>query len=280
MDPSKYDQPIVAVDGRVASFGECLRNALFDEKVEGDGPYKIVAQFSYPFLNLCESKDKESGVSFQHAPHCPAMVFNSPDSARTIRVGVATVLERDGMVLLTRRHASLRSFPNLWVLPGGHIEASETLEETATRELYEEVGLSKGIKMDGILGIWESTYPHRATIGPITHHHAVCYMHAIGNEVEDALVQVSEVQAIAWLTAEQVRDVVNGSEESSVQVLEAEESSATQTATTDDSWNKNRAHVKLGNEKRNSRWVYDNMTAGTRFALWLWLEKKSKVGKL
>ena len=44
-------------------------------------------------------------------------------------------------LLLTRRSTGLRHHPGQWALPGGRLDAGETHEETALRELEEEVGL-------------------------------------------------------------------------------------------------------------------------------------------
>ena len=44
-------------------------------------------------------------------------------------------------VLLTRRAGNLRSHSGQWALPGGRIDAGETPEEAALREMLEEVGL-------------------------------------------------------------------------------------------------------------------------------------------
>lgn len=45
-------------------------------------------------------------------------------------------------LLLTRRAAGLRSHAGQWALPGGRIDAGESAEQAALRELAEEVGLS------------------------------------------------------------------------------------------------------------------------------------------
>src|SRR5262249_35287042 len=43
--------------------------------------------------------------------------------------------------LLTRRTPTLRSHAGQWALPGGRCDPGETLQQTALRELHEELGL-------------------------------------------------------------------------------------------------------------------------------------------
>ena len=47
-------------------------------------------------------------------------------------------------IILTRRAAKLRKHAGQWALPGGRIDAGESPEQTALRELEEEVGLQLG----------------------------------------------------------------------------------------------------------------------------------------
>ncbi|MCO5100267.1 MAG: CoA pyrophosphatase [Burkholderiaceae bacterium] len=47
-------------------------------------------------------------------------------------------------LLLTRRSRALRDHPGQWALPGGCIDAGESAEQAALRELAEEIGLSLG----------------------------------------------------------------------------------------------------------------------------------------
>lgn len=56
------------------------------------------------------------------------------------RVGVALVLEKEGRILLVRRHGSHGS--GTWATPGGHLEIGETPAECAVREMKEEVGVT------------------------------------------------------------------------------------------------------------------------------------------
>jgi mutator protein MutT len=53
-------------------------------------------------------------------------------------------------LLLTRRASDLRAHAGQWAMPGGRIDAGETPEVAALRELREEVGLALG--SDAVLG--------------------------------------------------------------------------------------------------------------------------------
>ncbi len=47
-----------------------------------------------------------------------------------------------GKIILARRAADKHPFPNVWVCAaGGHVSAGETFEETAEREMLEEIGI-------------------------------------------------------------------------------------------------------------------------------------------
>jgi len=54
---------------------------------------------------------------------------------------VAAILRRDDRVLLCHRHPNREWYPNVWDLPGGHIEPSEEAVDALVRELREELGI-------------------------------------------------------------------------------------------------------------------------------------------
>jgi ADP-ribose pyrophosphatase YjhB (NUDIX family) len=87
----------------------------------------------------------------------------------------------------------------LWSLPKGHLEAGETTEDAAIREVEEETGI-RGVVIAplGTIDFWfvaEDRRVHK------TVHHFL--LEARGGELSDEDVEVSEV---AWVPLEQVRE--------------------------------------------------------------------------
>jgi 8-oxo-dGTP pyrophosphatase MutT (NUDIX family) len=76
---------------------------------------------------------------------------------------VAVVLladpEERGCFLLTKRTPTLRAHTGQWALPGGRMDAGESPERAALRELDEELGLKLGA--DTLLGLLDD-YPTRS----------------------------------------------------------------------------------------------------------------------
>lgn len=44
--------------------------------------------------------------------------------------------------MLTRRHDRMKIFPRAWVIPGGHVDPGESIEQACLRELHEECGIN------------------------------------------------------------------------------------------------------------------------------------------
>ena len=63
-------------------------------------------------------------------------------SSNQPRVGCGVAIQRDGELLLIRRGREPEA--GCWSLPGGKVDAGETTETTARREIAEELGLILG----------------------------------------------------------------------------------------------------------------------------------------
>jgi 8-oxo-dGTP pyrophosphatase MutT (NUDIX family) len=86
---------------------------------------------------------------------------HAPGERRPAAVAVVLLPDDEGRAcfLLTRRADRLRAHARQWALPGGRIDAGESAEDAALRELREEVGLTLGA--DAVLGALDD-YPTRS----------------------------------------------------------------------------------------------------------------------
>ena len=73
--------------------------------------------------------------------------------------GAAAGANKQAAFVLTRRARGLRNHGGQWALPGGRLDAGETAQQAALRELHEEVGLELGD--DAVLGLLDD-YPTRS----------------------------------------------------------------------------------------------------------------------
>lgn len=180
----------------------------------GCGENQVSAGYAYNNERL-EIYPSAQGIKFMHPTGCPCRfltgsdIANIPDSTRSqgVKVAVAGLLESsDGHVLLTRRAEHMRTFPCVWVPPGGHIEPGEMLNQAFLRELSEETGLtfSEEDLNFSTLGLWESVFPPILSSGLPSRHHVVVYFLARAQEDYRTLqgrlsLQHKEVDASTWL---------------------------------------------------------------------------------
>ncbi|XP_042809650.1 nucleoside diphosphate-linked moiety X motif 17 isoform X2 [Panthera leo] len=119
--------------------------------------------------DFCPSSEAltRTAPSRQRPPFCPFAALDQQlrtpgaelPSNRGVDLGVAVLLQSsDQSVLLTRRTRTLSVSPNLWVPPGGHVGLDEELLDGGLRELQEETGLQlpHGQFSWVPLGLWEA----------------------------------------------------------------------------------------------------------------------------
>ncbi|HEY2791843.1 MAG TPA: NUDIX domain-containing protein [Micromonosporaceae bacterium] len=64
-----------------------------------------------------------------------------------IQLACVLLVDRDGRILTQLRDEFAPIGPNLWALPGGHVEAGESVAEAAVRELWEETSLRADVSL-------------------------------------------------------------------------------------------------------------------------------------
>jgi 8-oxo-dGTP pyrophosphatase MutT (NUDIX family) len=150
-----------------------------------------------------------------HSPVCPFRALQSEPAQvqtaaltsfeqgkRRLKFAVCVLVEsKDGLVLMTRRRDDISLFPSVWVLPGGHVEKGESLQEAGARELLEETGISVDPSAMRTLLLWESCFPQRIQMGlPRSHHFVAMMVVKLDSEPAPLKLQACEVSAGAWLT--------------------------------------------------------------------------------
>ena len=210
---------------RVANFSECILEYVHrHEKIEA------VPNQDEGFVHcsledgklVLERASPKTGLMLRHPARCPPKMMTCEDIAklpddiaqRGINVGVCAILESsDQHVLLTRRAQHMRTFPGIWVPPGGGIDSNESLLEAGKRELLEETGLNikdSEIESSRTLCLWESVFPPYLSRGQPKRHHIVVYFHITLNRDRSSLrsrilIQREEADAVAWLGKSHVK---------------------------------------------------------------------------
>lgn len=72
------------------------------------------------------------------------------------RIRVSAILTWQGRLLLCRQEKPGKEY---WLLPGGGVDAGETLVEALRRELREELGIAADVQFEGPVAIVDSIAP-------------------------------------------------------------------------------------------------------------------------
>ena len=72
------------------------------------------------------------------------------------RIRVSAILMWQGRILLCRQEKPDKEY---WLLPGGGVDAGETLVEALRRELREELGVTADVQFEGPVALVDSIAP-------------------------------------------------------------------------------------------------------------------------
>lgn len=114
---------------------------------------------AYAFCPLCGGDDLARSEGARVCGRCGHRIFNNPIAA--VAVFVSDAQDR---VLLIRR--AKEPAAGKWAPPGGFVDAGETLEQAAAREVAEETGVT--VRELRYIGSFPNTYVYRGFARPVS----------------------------------------------------------------------------------------------------------------
>jgi 8-oxo-dGTP pyrophosphatase MutT (NUDIX family) len=137
-------------------------------------------------------------------------------SPRPVKVAAVVLLvDPNGSILLTRRAASMRSYPGCWVLPGGAVDPGETVAAAAAREVAEETSLVVSPGALRPLACWESAFPlspagFAAARGLKAHVLMAAFVAAVPEAAPAVKCNPEEVDIACWVGADDIAPLLDG----------------------------------------------------------------------
>ena len=296
-----------------ASFLQSLV-CLFHEKTDDINEARVGCTLTDDRLILSSRCHEKANYILRCASYCPIKHITNqqsnqiPENVKSSGIAVAVVIlleSRDNFVLLTKRSKNMRTFPNVWVPPGGHINVGEILEEAGLRELKEETGIvvqpvSKCDKPK-IVGLWESAFPPMLLEEEtLSRHHVVVYFQVKdGRTAEEINLTISldesEVEMSAWVCCHLASDIVLSDQQFSYKPLDCFYDSVSNQCCSHkrDTWSDFQSPgastcdgktvlglVNVGamlNSYCTDNKYVERVSTGTKFALKCWLEEGSHL---
>ena len=120
------------------------------------------------------------------------------------------IINNKKQVLLQKRSANKRFNPNKWALCAGHVDAGESLESAALRELKEEVGIN--ITTCDLKPFAEREFTIRDSNSHVTYFY---YTKSNLNE-KDFIIQKEELSEVKWFDIDEVIDMIKSKDDSTV----------------------------------------------------------------
>jgi ADP-ribose pyrophosphatase YjhB (NUDIX family) len=120
------------------------------------------------------------------------------------RIRVSAILRWQGRLLLCRQEKPGKQY---WLLPGGGVEAGETLMEALRRELREELGIEASTHFEGPVAIVDSIAPK----GTLERKHVVHVIFATDlshRSLEDVETKDAAVRGARLFSPDELEEVV------------------------------------------------------------------------
>lgn len=120
------------------------------------------------------------------------------------------IINNQNQILLQRRSANKRFNPNKWALCAGHVDAYESLEDAAIREIKEEIGID--VTKNDLHKYGEKVLSLKESNSHITY-----FYYIKTNKKENELkIQVEELSEVRWFDIDKVIDMIINNDNSIV----------------------------------------------------------------
>lgn len=141
-------------------------------------------------IDILDANGKPKGTALMKSEAHRRGLFHS-----TVHIWFYTL---EGHVLVQQRGRKKNTYPLLWdVSVAGHVGAGETIEDSAVREVQEEIGLKiTPIDLQKI-GVFKSIQKHAENLTDCEFHHT--FLCKMTKPVEDLKKQESEVEDLAFI---------------------------------------------------------------------------------
>lgn len=113
----------------------------------------LTPQKAFKFCLKCGSKVKLSNSRYFACNKCGFHFYINP-----LPTNAVIIENKKGQILLVKRGVEPKK--GLWDLPGGFIEPEETLENSVSREIKEELNISVIKNTIKIIGVYPDTYDY------------------------------------------------------------------------------------------------------------------------
>lgn len=144
-------------------------------------------------------------VNQQDQPIGTASIPEARQKGLIHRIVWVMVEDEDGRILLQRRSSKMETYPNCWdASAGGHVDAGESYDEAAERELREEIGIT------GFKPVEKAYFPSNSTYKEFKlNRFNKIYQVVVPSNIPTTL-QEDEVSEVRWFNLEEVRQLMAG----------------------------------------------------------------------
>jgi 8-oxo-dGTP diphosphatase len=123
------------------------------------------------------------------------------------RLRVSAILQWQGRVLLCRQEKPGKEY---WLLPGGGVDAGETLMEALRRELREELGIEADVQFEGPVAIVDSISPNWSSFSSSRKHvvHIIFSADLSHRSLQDVETRDAAIKGARLFSNDELQDVV------------------------------------------------------------------------